>query len=289
VYFVYECQCHYIGYCRPGVALMVSAFRCRARGINGKSDRPSINRFSHDKVYIIVYTARIISLVHVLQRARVITRRRSRTREINPRYSISLTINQNGNYCYAFTVKPFGFFNGIYFTYSSLLAALPRLSLRQKRQINYRCYLIFRNFSMYVRLEYQLLCNCRLCFFVCRVKWQDIINDKLPRASRKVREKDLSLSSKKIPHYRSNYFNDYLRFTTGIILYISTYDNLLERCTWWHVKSAYYKACNGFPREFPARLGLVRESRQANENDNRPVRIRSSRRAKPAPCELKRV
>jgi len=82
-----------------------SAFRCRDRGINGKSDRPSINRFSHDKTYIIVYTARIISLVHVLQRARVITRRRSRTREINPRYSISLTINQNGNYCYAFTVK----------------------------------------------------------------------------------------------------------------------------------------------------------------------------------------
>jgi len=150
---------------------------------------------------------------------------------------------------------------------------------------------------MYARSKYRLLYNCRLCFFVCRVKWQDIINDKLPRTSRKVREKDLSLSSKKIPHYRSNYFTDYLRFTTGIIFYISMYENLLERCTWrgGTLKVLITRRVMSFRASFPLgsrRPALVRESRQANENHNRPIGIRtrsSPRRAEPAPCELKRV
>jgi len=66
-----------------------------------------------------------------------------------------------------------------------------RLSLRRKRHINYRYYLIFHNFSVYVRYPYQLLLTTVfvfLCISLC-IKGQGIINDKLHRVFKKVREK----------------------------------------------------------------------------------------------------
>lgn len=242
-----------------------------------------------------MYTTRIISLVRVLQRARVITRRRSRIREINPRYSISLTINQNGNYCYAFT--------------ASTVRLLRRYSLHvflvtRDASLSIALKMINRSITATIWFSVTVLCTIRLdtnwfltAAFVSlyiRIKWQDIMSNKLCGASRKIRKEDLPLSSKKTLQYRSNYFTDDLRFTT-VLYFVSRRMKILlnVRVARRHVKVLITRRIMGF------RASLPSGSRRARDNASLSKQTRTTtvwseyesipRRAKPAPCELKRA
>lgn len=118
------------------------------------------------------------------------------------------------------------------------------------------------------------------------VKWQDIIDDKLPGASRDVRKKDLSLCSKKMPQYRSNYFTDDLSFTTALCFISRRMKIFLNvRVAWRHIKVLITRRVMGFRAGLPLgsrRSALVRESRQANENDNHSAGIRIRRGVLPS-------
>lgn len=100
-------------------------------------------------------------------------------REINPRYSISLTINHNGNYCCSLSLRvraarrrrrrrrPRPVFAWRIFRRRG--GASPSAVRRRNRQINYRYYLILpRDFSTYISHERRALFNGRFRFFVVR-------------------------------------------------------------------------------------------------------------------------